>query len=77
VRGRTASARRGRGEDPRLTLHVGLADFVRLLSGELGPVEALVDRRFDYEGDVLVASRLAEMFGAVEPVDIPAAALDS
>jgi hypothetical protein len=71
VRGRSASARRGRSAAPDVTLHVTLADFARLVSGELDPVEALLDRRFDYEGDVLLASRLAEMFGAVEPPDLP------
>jgi DNA-binding SARP family transcriptional activator len=73
VRAGSASARRGRGADATLTLRAGLADFVRLLSGELNPVQALMERRFDYEGDVLAATRLAEMFGAVEPVDLPSA----
>jgi tetratricopeptide (TPR) repeat protein len=76
VRGRSASARRGRGDDPSLSLHVGLADFVRLLSGELNPIQAIVERRFDYEGDFLVAARLADMFGAVEPLDLPSMAED-
>jgi predicted lipid carrier protein YhbT len=73
VRGRTASARRGRSATATLTLRAGVADFVRLLSGELNPLQAIMERRIDFEGDLLAASRLTEMFGAVEPLDLPSA----
>jgi hypothetical protein len=71
VRGRGATARKGRAAVSSLTLHLGVADFARLGTGALDPVECLLERRFEHEGDVLLASPLAEMFGAVEPPDLP------
>lgn len=49
--------------DPAVTIKLGLADFVRLASGDLDPGRALLDGRLDLEGDFTVAARLGEMFG--------------
>ncbi|HEX6492258.1 MAG TPA: AAA family ATPase, partial [Candidatus Dormibacteraeota bacterium] len=77
VRGGSASARAGGCEGASLTMRMRVADFVRLASGELAPVHALIDHRLRVDGDILVASRLAEMFGAVEPVDLPPEVVDA
>jgi putative sterol carrier protein len=69
VRGRKASARRGRSESPATIIHVGLADFVRLASGEVHPVRGLIENRIQVEGDFMLAARLPDLFGAVEPVE--------
>ncbi|HEX6492347.1 MAG TPA: SCP2 sterol-binding domain-containing protein, partial [Candidatus Dormibacteraeota bacterium] len=67
VRSGGASAHHRRGDDPTVSLRVSVADLIRLVSGELDPLEAIADMRIIVDGDVLVATRLAEMFGAVEP----------
>lgn len=67
VEGRRARARRGMAADPRVTLSLALADFARLAAGELDPGKALLTGRLDVEGDVSVAVRLGEMFGASSP----------
>lgn len=67
VEGGRARARRGAAADPRVTLSLALADFVRLAAGELDPGKALLTGRLDVEGDVSVAVRLGEMFGAPSP----------
>jgi predicted lipid carrier protein YhbT len=72
VRDGGASLHHRRGADPAATLRLGIPDLVRLVSGELDPLTAIVDWRVVVEGDVLVASRLTEMFGAVEPPTLPA-----
>ncbi len=69
VRRRKATARRGRSDEPAVTISVGLADFVRLSAGELHPLTAMVDGQLEVSGDIILAMRLGEMFGAVEPLD--------
>src|SRR4051794_22620711 len=58
-----ASARPGRPEEPAVTLRVGVADFVRIAGRDLDPGRALLTGRLEVEGDVVVATRLGEMFG--------------
>jgi DNA-binding SARP family transcriptional activator/tetratricopeptide (TPR) repeat protein len=70
VRGRKATARRGRSEHATTTVSVGLADFVRLSAGELHPLTAIIEGLVHVTGDVMLASRLGDMFGAVEPIEI-------
>ncbi len=58
-----AKARVGHSEDPRLTLKLGVGDFMRVAAGELNPVQAVMTGRLDLRGDFAVATRLADMFG--------------
>jgi putative sterol carrier protein len=58
-----ATARPGRAAAPKVTIGMDVADFARLISRELDPGRALMDGRLRLEGDVMVASRLGEMFG--------------
>jgi hypothetical protein len=49
--------------DAAVTIHFGLADWVRVLAGTENPLGAMVSGRCSVEGDVLVAARLEAMFG--------------
>jgi hypothetical protein len=53
------------GETPHaaVVLRVGIADLVRIGTGELDPMRALLAGRLDVEGDFTIASRLGELFG--------------
>ncbi len=63
VDGDGASAIRGNGADPALTLRFALPDFARVLAGQIDVTELLFGERLDIEGDLEVAGRLPEMFG--------------
>ncbi len=58
-----AEARPGAGVDPRLTVRLTVADFVRIAGGDLDAGKALLTGRMDLEGDFALAARLGEMFG--------------
>jgi len=40
-----------------------LADFVRMLAGEVPPLEPVLEGRAVMQGDLNLSSRLTEMFG--------------
>jgi class 3 adenylate cyclase len=65
-----ASARRGPAEDPAVTVHVSVADFIRLISGELSGIGGMAQGRVDVDGDVLLAARMVEMFGGLTPAEL-------
>jgi hypothetical protein len=50
--------------DATVTVHFGLADWVRVLAGIESPLAAMVAGRCSVEGDVVLAARLEAMFGA-------------
>ncbi len=50
--------------DAAVTVHFGLADWVRVLAGKQDPLTAMVAGRCSVEGDVILAARLEAMFGA-------------
>ena len=47
-----------------VTIHAGLAEWVRVSAGVEDPFTAMAGGRFSIEGDVLLAARLEAMFGA-------------
>jgi class 3 adenylate cyclase/tetratricopeptide (TPR) repeat protein len=49
--------------DAAVTVHIGLADWVRVLAGLEDPLEAMIAGRCSVEGDVAVGARLQAMFG--------------
>jgi class 3 adenylate cyclase len=49
--------------DPTVTIHFGLADWVRVMAGIDDPLSVMVAGRCSVEGDVTVAARLETMFG--------------
>jgi alkanesulfonate monooxygenase SsuD/methylene tetrahydromethanopterin reductase-like flavin-dependent oxidoreductase (luciferase family)/putative sterol carrier protein len=63
IRGMRASARPGAARDPKLTMRLALADFLRIAAQELDAGAALLTGRLDLEGDFALATRLGEMFG--------------
>jgi hypothetical protein len=70
VFGSRAVASRGVPADPAcaaLVIHVGVADFVRVGTGLIDPVEPLLQSRATFEGDFGLGARLAEMFQAPTP----------
>jgi hypothetical protein len=67
VRRQKARARRGRSDNPILTLCAGMAEFVRIVAGELHPVHALLEGTIDVQGDFMAAARIPDMFGAIDP----------
>ncbi|HEX4723888.1 MAG TPA: SCP2 sterol-binding domain-containing protein [Pseudonocardiaceae bacterium] len=52
---------------PRITLTIGMADFLRLATGTASPTRLLIGRRLRIRGDLRFALRMASLF------DIPAA----
>lgn len=50
--------------DAAVTVHFGLADWVRVVAGTQDPIEAMLAGRCSVEGDVRLAARLEGMFGA-------------
>lgn len=50
--------------DAVVTIHIGLADWVRTIAGIQSPIQAMIAGRCSVEGDVAVAARLEWMFGA-------------
>ncbi|MFI5028756.1 MAG: SCP2 sterol-binding domain-containing protein, partial [Solirubrobacterales bacterium] len=50
--------------DAAVTIHFGLADWVRVVAGMENPLTAMVAGRCSVEGDVTLAVRLEAMFGA-------------
>jgi class 3 adenylate cyclase/tetratricopeptide (TPR) repeat protein len=49
--------------DPAVTIHFGLADWVRVIAGIEDPLSVMVTGRCSVEGDVTVAARQEVMFG--------------
>ena len=70
IRDGKASARTGGSRDAALTVHASIPEFVRLVSGELTIAAAINARTLDIEGDVILATRLPHLFGAVRPMAV-------
>jgi hypothetical protein len=66
VNGRRAEAREGRATAPEVTVHVGVADFVRMGAGELQALDMLESRRMRLDGKLDLGIRMPAMFGILE-----------
>jgi alkanesulfonate monooxygenase SsuD/methylene tetrahydromethanopterin reductase-like flavin-dependent oxidoreductase (luciferase family) len=64
VRDGQARVRQGGSADPALTIRVPLTDFVRVLTTAGSFYPLILDGRMTMEGDLALANRLPEMFGA-------------
>ena len=53
--------------EPALRVQVPVADFMRIAAGVIDPAEPLLTGRATVRGDLGVAARMAEMFGAPRP----------
>ncbi|MFW6694503.1 SCP2 sterol-binding domain-containing protein [Streptomyces sp. MAR4 CNX-425] len=68
VAGGACSVREGRGSGrPRVTLEMGDEEFLRVTSGNAGPVKLFMKRKLKVTGDVALALKLTTLF------DIPSA----
>jgi putative sterol carrier protein len=47
-----------------VTIHAGLAEWVRVSAGVQNALTAMAGGRFSVEGDVILAARLEAMFGS-------------
>jgi hypothetical protein len=66
---RRASVRHRTTPNPAVTIHCAVPDFIRLFSGDVNLISAWVDGRLQLEGDLILGSRLIEMFGGVKPFE--------
>jgi alkanesulfonate monooxygenase SsuD/methylene tetrahydromethanopterin reductase-like flavin-dependent oxidoreductase (luciferase family) len=64
VREGSASAIPGIDGSPAITFKLSIPDFARLLAEEVEPQELLFSGRFGVEGDLALATRVPELFGA-------------
>jgi putative sterol carrier protein len=59
----SARARPGASPDAKLRVEAGVADFLRLGTGELRAPDAVLDGRLNVRGDFALALRIGELFG--------------
>ena len=64
VRDDAASVIAGVDGSPAITFKLSVPDFARLIAEVVDPQELLFSGRFDVEGDLTLATRVPEMFGA-------------
>jgi alkanesulfonate monooxygenase SsuD/methylene tetrahydromethanopterin reductase-like flavin-dependent oxidoreductase (luciferase family) len=64
VRDGAATAVPGVDGSPAVTFKLSIPDFARLIAEEVEPQELLFSGRFDVAGDLTLATRVPEMFGA-------------
>jgi hypothetical protein len=64
VRDGAATVIQGGNGSPAVTFKLSVPDFARLVAEEAEPQELLLAGRFDVEGDLTLAGRVPEMFGA-------------
>ncbi len=61
--GRCRVIRGAGGADPRLTITIDGVEFLRLVSGNSDPMQAYFKGRIQLAGDIMVAAKLASLFG--------------
>ena len=59
-----AAAVQGIEGTPAITFMLSIPDFARLLAEQVEPQELMFSGRFDIQGDLGLATRVPEMFGA-------------
>lgn len=64
VSGDRARPRRGACSEPKLTLSLGLVDFLRVGAGALDPAALILQGRGSFRGPLDLAVALPDMFGA-------------
>jgi putative sterol carrier protein len=60
--GRARTSKGTEGEPPRLTITMDGVEFLRLVSGNLDPMQAYFKGRIQLTGDIMVAAKMAQMF---------------
>jgi alkyl sulfatase BDS1-like metallo-beta-lactamase superfamily hydrolase len=76
--GRARTHKRTDGEPPRLTITIDGVEFLRLVSGNLDPMQAYFKGQIQLTGDIMVAAQMAQLFrmpgaggGGEAPPDAP------
>ena len=64
VRDGAATVVPGIDGSPAITFKLSIPDFARLIAEQVEPQELMFSGRFDVEGDLTLATRVPEMFGA-------------
>ncbi|MFB9839568.1 SCP2 sterol-binding domain-containing protein, partial [Actinoallomurus acaciae] len=67
VRDGRARVRPEPARSPVVSIRIGAADFLRLLTGEKQAPALALDGRLEIDGDLAFAPRIGEMFGGVSP----------
>lgn len=65
VQGDRVNPRRRPSRQPAMSVRLAVSDFVRLLTGQINAIELWTEQKFVVEGDMLMGSRLVDMFGGV------------
>jgi tetratricopeptide (TPR) repeat protein len=65
-----ATARHRTAKAPAATIHAPLPDLIRVVAGLSNPVTMWVEKRIEVDGDILLSTRLVELFGGEEPLEI-------
>jgi putative sterol carrier protein len=60
--GRARTTKGPDGEPPRLTITMDGVEFLRLVSGNLDPMQAYFKGRIQLAGDIMVAAKMAQLF---------------
>jgi putative sterol carrier protein len=60
--GRARTTKGADGESPRLTITIDGVEFLRLVSGNLDPMQAYFKGRIQLAGDIMVAAKMAQLF---------------
>lgn len=58
---------RGAAEQPRVTLRLGLADFLRLITGRLNGMQAFMTGKLKVSGDLFFAQTMQTWFSRPQP----------
>jgi putative sterol carrier protein len=60
--GRARTSKGTENDAPRLTITIDGVEFLRLVSGNLDPMQAYFKGRIQLTGDIMVAAKMAQMF---------------
>jgi SCP-2 sterol transfer family len=67
ISGERARVRPGRPQHAAVIIGVGVADFIRLVTGATNAFDLIAAGRLTLDGDMAVAARLGDMFGGESP----------
>ena len=67
ISGERARARPGRPQHAAVTIGVGVADFIRLVTGGTNAFDLIAAGKLTLDGDMAVAAKLGDMFAAESP----------
>ncbi len=67
IRGQRAGVRAGRPQHAAVTIGVGVADFIRLVTGGTNAFDLIAAGMLTLDGDMAVAARLGDMFAGESP----------